>query len=326
MTLQDTLKSKDTEEWIDLVFYRPIGYCWALLFKKINVTPNTVSILSIFMGILAGVLFYYSDLWLNVAGMILLVWANSYDSADGQLARMTGNYSRLGRLLDGLASSIWFVAIYVAICWRLMPVWGFYIWPLAVVSGYFHSKQAAMADYLRNFHLLFVKEKHRSELDDSAELEKLFQLLTWKKNFIEKLFIVFYVSYTKEQERWTPRLQAFRKTLAEQSLKDAIHPDNSTAASTEAVPLTDSTAASTEAVRMDELREAFRKASRPMMKYTNILSFNTRAIALFISLFVGFPWAYFLFELTVMNMLLIYMLYKYEAICEKFTFRLRGND
>jgi len=315
MKLQDTLKSRDTEEWIDLVFYRPIGYCWALFFKKINVTPNVVSILSILLGIAAGVLFYYQDLRLNIAGMILLVWANSYDSADGQLARMTGNYSRLGRLLDGAASCCWFICIYAAICWRLMPEWGVYIWALAAGSGYSHSKQAEMADYLRNFHLLFVKDKHRSELDEAAELEKLYRLLRWKKNFVEKLFMFFYVSYTKEQERWTPRLQVLRKTMANDFGFIGFIND-----------LRDDSAELKESEDQADFREAFRKASRPMMKYTNILSFNTRTIALFISLFADIPWAYFLFELTVMNVLLIYMLYQYEAICKKFTLRLRGND
>ena len=95
VTLQDTLKSKDTEEWIDLVFYRPMGYYWALFFKKINVSPNTVTILSIFLGVAAGALFYDTNLWLNIGGMLLLILANTYDSTDGQLARMTGNYSRI---------------------------------------------------------------------------------------------------------------------------------------------------------------------------------------------------------------------------------------
>ena len=29
-TLASTLKSRDTEETFDLIFYRPIGYVWAL--------------------------------------------------------------------------------------------------------------------------------------------------------------------------------------------------------------------------------------------------------------------------------------------------------
>ena len=97
---RDSLKSMDTEEHIDLAFYRPIGYMWACLAKKLGVTPNAITIASIFLGIGAGVMFYFNDLWLNVIGMLLLIWANSFDSADGQLARMTKQYSRIGRILD----------------------------------------------------------------------------------------------------------------------------------------------------------------------------------------------------------------------------------
>ena len=67
--LEATLKSADTEEWIDLLFYRPVGYRWALLFHKMGVTPNAITIASIFLGVAAGILFYYNDLLLNVIGM-----------------------------------------------------------------------------------------------------------------------------------------------------------------------------------------------------------------------------------------------------------------
>ena len=40
---QASLKSKDTEEWIDLLFYRPIGFRWALLFRRLGVSPNAVT-------------------------------------------------------------------------------------------------------------------------------------------------------------------------------------------------------------------------------------------------------------------------------------------
>ncbi|MDR1382046.1 MAG: CDP-alcohol phosphatidyltransferase family protein [Tannerella sp.] len=298
-TLQETLKSQDTEEWIDLLFYRPAGYRWALFFRKINVVPNTVTILSIILGVAAGVLFYFDGLWLNIAGMILLIWANTYDSADGQLARMTGQHSRMGRILDGGAGDFWFVSIYAGICLRLTPAWGFWIWILAAVTGYCHGKQAAMADYLRNFHLLIIKGKSKSELDDYSALKERAASITWKRNGLEKLFLTFYAPYTKSQEDWTPKLQRMRQTVKRKF-------------GGEDMP--------------SGLAEKFRCESRPMMKYTNMLSFNTRAAALFISLFAGLPWIYFVFELTVLNILLTYMLYKYENICKRFDFRLRGDD
>ena len=55
--LEATLKSADTEEWIDLLFYRPVGYRWALLFHKMGVTPNAITIASIFLGVAAGICF-----------------------------------------------------------------------------------------------------------------------------------------------------------------------------------------------------------------------------------------------------------------------------
>ena len=80
---KDTLKSMDTEETIDLCFYRPIGYMWAVLCAKLGIKPNAITIASIFIGVAAGVMFYFDDLWLNIVGVLLLVWANSFDSADG---------------------------------------------------------------------------------------------------------------------------------------------------------------------------------------------------------------------------------------------------
>lgn len=215
VSLQDTLKSMDTEETIDLWFYRPVGYRWALLFERLGVKPNAVTIASIFLGVAAGVLFYYNDLWLNVLGMFLLVWANSYDSADGQLARMTKQFSRIGRILDGISGDLWFVTIYVAICLRMMHFegWSGYIFVLAVVAGYFHATQASMADYYRNFHLYFLKGKSGSELDDTEQLTRNFKSLSWKRDFFRKLVLFFYRNYTKTQESFTPNMATVSQSI-----------------------------------------------------------------------------------------------------------------
>jgi hypothetical protein len=66
-------------------------------------------------------------------------------------------------------------------------------------------------------------------------------------------------------------------------------------------------------------RDKFRTASLPLMKYTNILSFNTRTFALFAAILIfQMPWLYFAFELTVLNGLLIYMVRRHENICKNF--------
>lgn len=302
-----SLKSLDTEEHIDLFFYRPIGYAWACLAKKLGVTPNAITIASIFLGVGAGIAFYYNNIWINVIGMVLLVWANSFDSADGQLARMTKQYSRVGRILDGVSGDLWFASIYIAICLRENATSAFFmehpwlIWAIAVVTGVCHAKQAAMADYYRQFHLYFLKGEEGSELDSTSELRKKYDAMTWGKDFFSKLVLFFYMNYTANQEVMTPAMQKLRAQLRE------------------AYPA---------GVASQSFRDEFRRMSLPLMKYTNILSFNWRCIALFCSLFAGMPWLYFAFELVVLNGLLIYMVARHENVCRRMMqwLRLHANE
>ena len=306
---KSSLKSMDTEETLDLMFYRPIGYMWAVLCAKVGITPNAITIASIFLGVAGGILFYFGepqDLWLNYVGMFLLVWANSFDSADGQLARMTKQYSRLGRILDGLSGDFWFVAIYFAICFRVnetseffMQHWSGWIWILAILAGGCHAKQAAMADYYRQFHLYFLKGKEGSELDSVDQLDNDFAAVPWKGHFWKKVTMMFYRNYTANQEVMTPSMQTLRRKL-KKLFGDDIVPD--------------------------QFRNDFRLKSKPLMKYTNMLSFNTRVIALFISIIVRMPWLYFAFELTVLNLMLVYMILRHESICRSFIAKLDNGD
>lgn len=267
---------------------------WAVLARKFGIHPNAITIASIFIGIGAGIAFYYNDFWINFVGMILLMWADSFDSADGQLARMTKQYSRVGRILDGVSSDLWFVAIYIAICLRENETSEYFmeahwkIWVLAGFAGLCHAQQAAMADIYRQFHLFFLKGKSGSELEDAQALWKKYHSMKWGSEFFPKLVLLFYASYTRTQERFTPQMQKLRRMLNQ---KYHSH-----------IPR--------------EFSDKFLAGSRPLMKYTNILSFNVRSWALFISILaLRMPWIYFVFEVTVMNVILVYMICRSERLC-----------
>jgi hypothetical protein len=296
--IASTLKSFDTEERLDLYFYRPAGYLWARLFRKLGVSPNAVTLMAMVLGVAAGICFYSLHLWVNLLGMGLLVWANMYDSADGQLARMTGRCSPLGRMLDGFCGDLWFVSIYAALCLRLMPQWDLWIWGLGAVAGYCHTRQAAMADYYRNVHLHFLKGTAGSELSRAAVLEQTNAALSWKKDFFLKLGNKIYQAYTLRQEQDCPHLQELLATIRRRYPVEAP----------------------------DDFRQAFRRQSLPLMKYTNILSFNTRVMALFISLGLGMPWLYFVFEATVLNGLFVYMVMRHERFSAAFANELNTSQ
>ena len=66
---QASLKSLDTEEWFDLHFHRPLGFLWAKLFAKLGVSPNAITVASIFMGVAGGILLYNTFLVLASAAL-----------------------------------------------------------------------------------------------------------------------------------------------------------------------------------------------------------------------------------------------------------------
>lgn len=302
--LASTFKSQDTEEWFDIHFTRPLGLLWARFFNHFDVHPNVVTILSIILGAAAGMMFYFDNIVYTLLGILLLVWANLYDSADGQLARMTGKKTRWGRILDGFAGDVWFFTIYAAICLRLQGQyipgtevkWGVWIWLLSAFSGFIcHGKQCQLADYYRNIHLYFIKGEQGSELDNFKKLRSELKTLSWKRDGMWMVFLYFYGNYTKSQESMTPAFQQLRLALREKYGKSPLP---------------------------QQLCADFRAGSLPLMKYANILTFNTRAIVLYIVLLAGQPWLYLVFEIVVMNVLFFYMRARHESLCREMLLRL----
>lgn len=299
--LAASLKSKDTEEWLDVHFTRPIGLAFALLWHKLGVAPNYITVLSMFLGVAAGVMFYFTDFLHNLFGVMLLMLANFCDSTDGQLARLTNQKSMIGRCLDGFAGDVWFFAIYLAIVLRIWnqnmlgtsEPWGFYGLALAAIAGIVsHMQQSSLSDYYRQIHLYFLKGDEGSELDtyeaQRAELEKL----KGKEGvFWDRAFHSNYQNYCKSQEKRTPEFQKLRKTI-ETNFRTV-----------EKMP--------------EEWKEEFLKGSRPLMPMTNFLTFNSRAIFIYITCLLNIPWVYFLLEITLYNIIYIYMHKRHEELCEK---------
>ena len=283
-----TMKSREVESDFELYVTRTPGYLWALFFRWLNVHPIAVTLMSIVIGSASGFFFMPDDLYYNLIGMLLLIWANWYDCADGQLARMTGKKTLVGRVLDGFAGNVWAFFIYIALLLRMWPEWGITIFILESWAGFYcHSRQCALADYYRNIHLWVTLGKEESELDTSIEQQRRMESLRWnKKEWFEKFYLFFYVRYTRSQERQTPEFQLIKPHL------DRLPLDN-------------------------PIRQQFRKESLPLMPLCNILTFDTRVGVLFLSLLVGHPWIYIIFEITVLEILRFYTRHRHEALCHK---------
>lgn len=291
-----SLKSIETENVLDRMFYRPIGFRIACALRGTGITPNMITIISIFVGAATGFLFYPENIYYNICGVLFLMTANILDCVDGQLARLTGIKSEIGRILDGVAGDIWFLCIYLGLAFRLQNEFGtslFFV--AAVLSGLSHLVQANITDYYKTLHLYFISKEKGSEFPAMEEIEAKYNGM---KPGVDKVFFYLYRWYSLLQIMVTPCLQRMLKAF-HKSYGDDIPED---------------------------IRLEFREGSKQLMKkYIDWLTFNGRTVIMFVCVLSGFAWAYFIFEIVILNMILATALYKHEKMCASLLKKYEGN-
>jgi phosphatidylglycerophosphate synthase len=287
--LESTFKAREVEGVFDLYFYRPIGFWLAQFFARLNMTPAAVSLLAGTFGVVAGHLYYYRNLSINVVGMMLHVCANTLDNADGQLARLTRRESREGRIIDSIADHLVFVSIYLHLTLRCFfegssPA----IFLLAFAAGISHALQGAAADYYRSTYLYFVTARARNGVDSSSGLRSDYSKLTWRHARWQKLLVALYFNFTRQQEMLAPRLKTLRDVV-----RQLFHGE---------IP--------------KRVRTCYRDLAGPTLKWWGLLMTNVRMLVLFALLFINRPVYYFWFELIPLNVLFVYLLFRQENMAE----------
>ena len=319
-----TLKSAETEDWLDLHVVRPFCYWWAVLFAKLDIHPNTVTLLSMFVGAASALFFvhgsfYYegtTGLLLNVVAILLLCLADIFDCTDGQLARMTGKKSRLGRILDGVAGFTWFAPIYVLLVYRFYLYhdieFGWLgienneqntliatavVFVLGLISGISGlAGQQRLADYYIQAHLFFLKGEKGSELDNSVQQQKIYDEMTADTPLYERIFQKSYIGYTQKQEKRTPQFQRLLQTLKKNY------------GGVDGMPY--------------PLREEFRSESLKIIFWNGLLTFNFRSAWLFLFCLLDVPAMNFVWEIVVMGLLTMYVNRRHEKLSAKITEKL----
>lgn len=295
IAFKDSLKSWDTENLLDRVFYRRVGFQIALLLKPTKITPNAVTIFSIFVGVGACLLFYPDNqLWINLIGFALLVFANVLDCVDGQLSRITGIKSEIGRILDGFCGDIWFLTFYSVITLRMMnsEEWGFLgYWPIlfAVLSALSHFNQAGMVDMYKTFHLHMLKGGKNSEFESKIVIKARYDAMPWKDNRVSKIFTKLYYFYTWNQEQSTPQLTLYNNRM------NAEYPNG----------------------YPEDKIVAFRKKSLRMMPLLDSFTFNARSLVMLATLLLNIEWLYFAVEILILNPLLYIAIHRHEKMCRE---------
>jgi hypothetical protein len=216
------------------------------------------------------------------------VAANILDCVDGQLARLTGIKSKIGRILDGIAGDIWFFMIYICLALRLTHEFGtawFFI--PAALSGLSHLVQANITDYYKTLHLYIESKEKGCEFQSKEQIKAQQQNMTGFKKNIFSLYLI----YTGVQEKLTPVLQKLLVRLHTKYGDD--------------IP--------------QDIRLNFRREScRVMKKCIDYMTFNGRTIVLFLVVLSGYVWIYFIYEIIFLNIILFLSIKMHEKMCRKF--------
>jgi phosphatidylglycerophosphate synthase len=204
-----SLKRVEVEELPDLVLFRPLGFLFVKSIFRTNITPNQITVISLFVGILSGISFGIGRPRAVVLGGLLFGLSIVLDCADGQLARLKRNGTRLGRILDGLIDYIVTFAVYLGIGIGLAPqskcpwLW----WAALAVTGASHIFHSALVDYFRTRFLDHVDGASFSlEEDDYRAFEAERNALGNRKGHVlRKAAIGLYLRYLRMQKRMAAR-------------------------------------------------------------------------------------------------------------------------
>ncbi|MEP0984719.1 CDP-alcohol phosphatidyltransferase family protein [Ekhidna sp.] len=208
-----TIKLIDIEERYDIHFSRFYGLYFAKAAKWAKMTPTQVSIISLIIGVIGGALFYYQDtLWIAALAGFLITWAGVLDSSDGQLARMTGQSSEIGRQIDGLIDNLVFISCYIGGTLFLIPHYGFGVLLLMIAAGVAHSYKAGLYEFYKSEYLYLVGKSPAGYIPLTKE-----EIRPTGDKLFHKIIHYINLDYTGKQIKSTTRTPEERKKMRELS-------------------------------------------------------------------------------------------------------------
>jgi len=207
-----SLKSYEVEEIIDLIIFRPLSFLLVKLFYPTSITPNQISLISMIFGILGGVIYGFGTHEFLISAAIFLFVSNVLDCADGQLARLKKNGTKIGRIIDGAIDYVTGLAVFIGIGFALSnqfsnPLFG---WVLAVTGGFARVIQNMYFDYYRNLYMDHVYGKGSNINEDIYEFTKeKIRLDKTNGNYLEKALINVYIKYSVFQKKTTKHIRLY---------------------------------------------------------------------------------------------------------------------
>jgi phosphatidylglycerophosphate synthase len=273
-------RPRELQDSLNFHLYHPLAWRLAQLLAKTPLTPNMVSVIGGCFVVIAGIVYAQPWGWQGaLLGMVLhMIW-HVVDGADGDLARITGRTSPLGELVDGICDYASHIIVYFILGWLLSGQIGGWAWPIMVAAGVSHFVQANHVEVQRRQYQWWVYR------------------VPWLRNT--------HKDETRTGSFGFAEIVSGYLSLASGMTPDALKVD-----------------AAVEAAQADPAalalidREARKEAPRLLM-ILKVLGPNPRAILLGLSMLAGSPLYYFIYQIVVLNGLLLVSVAMHNAAARR---------
>ena len=254
----------------NIYLIHPLARAVVDVLARTPVTPNQVSVASVFFAA-AGAASFAGLPWpiSAFAGLILLLCWHVLDGADGDLARRTGRASPIGELVDGICDHASQACIYIALGWMLVPTIGG-----AGAAGL--ATAAALCHFVQANGYETGRKTYRRWVYGAAWMR---QTQGEGGNIFQRVLGGLYIGLS--------HLMAPGETELEAALEPKIAAGGEAAATA---------------------RADYRRAHLFVVKRSGLLSSNSRTIAAFLAVLAKMPAAFFIYEITVLNGVLVAVL------------------
>jgi hypothetical protein len=161
-------------------------------------------------GIFGGIFYMFGDYNFFLLAAISFFICNVLDCADGQLARMKKNGTRIGRIIDGLIDYVTtifgFIGAGIALANRVH--YGPVFWLLIIAGGLSRGFQNMYFDYFRNLYMRYVYNKVDDVKREIEAYEKFrADIAKNKGRYLIKFLVDIYVGYSKWQMKITKHIE-----------------------------------------------------------------------------------------------------------------------
>jgi len=275
-----SIKSPDTEEKIDLVFYRFFGFLIAKFAHILKMTPTQLTLLGLFSGVASAAL-YLNDNFIFATFLFLL--SGIFDSSDGQLARISKQSTKLGIILDGICDSLVTIAIYAAGIYPWFQTTGWWVWPIGYLGAILHSNQCAVLDFYHREYLYFGYGKTENDTYWNPEVDEAHKNVNNSENKKERILNSLRVTWIKQQRMTSSRPKSWRLLM-----RKLIH--------------------SADSVKKEKFMQRYRELNKPMLPYWRLIGVNMHTIIIIGAFYFHLFGVYIvLFDFLLFNFIIFIM-------------------